>query len=75
MQFMATSQIVPRRIYIIKQIQRYIRKQEMHFLKDRVLIAEVLGLKRKGWNLMKFFSVRLRKQKGGKDQPNVKAED
>ena len=75
MQYMATSQIAPKRIYIIKQIQRYLPNQEIYFLKDKVLIAEVLGLKKELWNLMKFFSVRLRNKKGDKDQLNVKVED
>jgi hypothetical protein len=72
---MATSQIAPKRIYIIKQIQRYLPNQGIYFLKDKVLIAEVLGLKKELWNLMKFFSVRLRNKKGDKDQLNVKVED
>ena len=72
---MAISQIVLKRIYITKRIQRYIHKREMHLLKDKVLIAEELGLKGERWNLMKFFFVRSRNKKGGKDQPNVKAED
>ena len=72
---MAISQIVPKRIYITKQIQRYILRQGMHFLKGKVLIAEVLDLKGEQWSLMKFFSVRLRNKKEGKDQLNVKAED
>lgn len=75
MQSMATSQIVPKRIYIIKQIQRYLPNQEIYFLKDKVLIAEVLGLKKELWNLMKFFSVRLRNKKGDKDRLNVKVGD
>ena len=72
---MATSQIVPKRIYIIKQIQRYLPNQEIYFLKDKVLIAEVLGLKKELWNQMKFFSVILRNKKGDKDRLNVKVED
>jgi hypothetical protein len=72
---MATSPIFHKRIYIIKQIQRYIHKQEMHFLKDKVLIAEELGLKGKQWNLTKFFSVRLRNKRGDKDQLSAKVED
>lgn len=75
MQSMATSQIVPKRIYIIKQIQRYLPNQEIYFLKDKVLIAEVLGLKKELWNLMKFFSVRLKNKKGDKDRLNVKVGD
>ena len=39
----------------------------MHLLKDKVLIAEELGLKGERWNLMKFFFVRSRNKKGGKD--------
>lgn len=72
---MVISQIVPKRIYIIKQIQRYLPNQEIYFLKDKVLIAEVLGLKKELWNLMKFFSVRLRNKKGDKDRLNVKVGD
>ena len=47
----------------------------MHFLKDKALTVEVLDLKSKPWNLMKFFHVKLRNKKGDKDQLNEKAEE
>jgi hypothetical protein len=71
---MVISQTVLKRIYIIKQIQRYLLNQEIYFLKDKALIAEVLVLKKELWSLMKFFSVRLRNKKEDKDQLNVKVE-
>lgn len=74
MQYMATSQIVPKRINIIKQIRRCLLNQEIYFLRDKVLIAEVPDLKKELWNLMKFFSVRLKNKKEDKDLLNVKVE-
>jgi hypothetical protein len=71
---MVISQTVLKRIYIIKQIQRYLLNQEIYFLKDKALIAEVLVLKKELWGLMKFFSVRLRNKREDKDQLNVKVE-